>query len=62
LQNERCKTGSFFQLMLATRTILDNLPAMLVLHFLPAFAFVPRTHAADAKAGFAIEFTDIDTR
>jgi hypothetical protein len=47
--------------MLATRTILDNLPPMLVLHFLPAFAFVACTHTADAKTGFAIEFTDIDT-
>jgi hypothetical protein len=59
---KRGKMRSFFQLMLATRTIFDNLPPMLVLHFLPAFAFVARTHTANAKAGFAVEFANIDTR
>jgi hypothetical protein len=52
---------SFFQLMLATRTIFNDLPAMLVLHLLPAFAFVACAHAADTETGLAIEFADIDT-
>jgi hypothetical protein len=48
--------------MLATRTVFDDFPAMLVFHLFPAFTFVARAHAAYTKAGFAVEFADIDTR
>ena len=40
--------------------IVDHLPAMLVFHLLPAFAFVAGTQTTDAQAGLRIELADID--
>jgi hypothetical protein len=48
------------QLMLAPRTVLDDFPAMLVFHLLPAFAFVASAQTANAETGFAVEFADVD--
>jgi hypothetical protein len=52
---------SLAQLMLPARAILNDFPAMLVFHLLPAFAFVASAQTADTQAGFIVELADVDT-
>jgi hypothetical protein len=52
---------SLLQFAFAPGPVFDDFPSMLVLHLFPAFAFVARARAAEAKAGFVVELADIDT-
>ena|ERR1700709_1431520 len=52
----------FLKLSLAFGPLIDNFCPGFVLQFFPLLALVPGSQATCAKAGFTVEFADVDTR